>query len=75
MNRRFTKLAIMALAVWAISGTLCINTCQAAPGSNEVSPIPEEKLPSVAGAWFMGIILSVGGIVVGIKNSKRTHLD
>ncbi|MBN2063713.1 MAG: hypothetical protein JW745_02840 [Sedimentisphaerales bacterium] len=75
MNRRFTKLAIMALAAWAISSTLYTNVCQAAPSSSEVSAIPEEKLPSVAGAWFMGIILSVGGIVVGIKNSKRTHQD
>lgn len=74
MTGKFARFAFLVLFVWTLTGFMSSGICQGAtPG--EVTPIHEDSMPSIAGAWFTGVILSIGGILVGIKNSKRTHLD
>ncbi len=72
MNKRF---AVMMLAAFMFTGVFMADSCYAAPKKTGVSSIPEENRPSTAAPWFMGITLSAGAVVVGVKNSKRTHLD
>ena len=37
--------------------------------------IPEDKRPWAGMPWLVGLVLTAGALVVGFKNSKRTHLD
>ena len=39
------------------------------------SVIPKEKRPKLFLAWIAGSALAVATIALGIKNSRRTHLD
>ena len=39
------------------------------------SVIPEEKRPKLFLAWIAGSVLAAATIALGIKNSRRSHLD
>jgi len=39
------------------------------------SVIPKEKRPKLFLAWIAGSALAAATIALGIKNSRRTHLD
>jgi hypothetical protein len=39
------------------------------------SVIPKEKRPKLFLAWIAGSTLAAATIALGIKNSRRTHLD
>jgi len=39
------------------------------------SVIPKDKRPKLFLAWIAGSVLAAATIALGIKNSRRTHLD
>ncbi|GEM_PF-3288651 len=39
------------------------------------SVIPEEKQPKLFLAWIAGAVLAAATVALGIKNSRRSHLD
>ena len=74
MNRGiFRKFLIIILAL--LINTAILTDTASAQRRQQTNAIPEDDRPSTSLPWFVGIVLSAGAVVVGLKNSKRTHLD
>ena len=75
MKQKIYKSIIVLCIALFINTTIISGNAYAQQDQQRSKAIPEDDRPSAAGPWLVGIILSAGAIVVGLKNSKRTHLD
>jgi len=81
MNKKFLLRLVLIAVVFLLTLTLCLNTCAAQasysqPGKPPATKsIPQNQRPWAGTPWLVGMVLTAGAVVVGLKNSKRTHLD
>ena len=70
----FSKIVIIIIAL-IINCSILTGSANAQRNASNNRAIPEDDRPSTFMIWLVGSILSTGAVVVGLKNSKRTHQD
>lgn len=80
MKKRVRGMKLVVIFVIAfLWWGFCASSAQARPRSKQpqtpTSAIPEDQRPNQAIPWVMGGIFTVGAVLLGLKNAKRTHLD
>lgn len=73
---RGIKLAVMI----AMALLLCVYSSASAQRSRRgpqtpTTAIPEDQRPSKVIPWVLGGVFTLGSVLLGLKNAKRTHLD
>ena len=68
------------MLILALSLVILLSACEPDQRRRKDEPkiksvIPKEKRPKLFLAWIAGSALAVATIALGIKNSRRTHLD
>lgn len=77
-QRRGMNVAVI-VAIALLSLGLLASSAQAKPRGRQpqtpTSAIPEDQRPNKAIPWVLGGVFTVGAVLLGLKNAKRTHLD
>ena len=74
--RTAAVLLVTLVTAWPAAQYAAAQRGRASGRSTKVqTAIPEDKRPWAGIPWVIAIVLTVGTVVVGLKNAKRTHLD
>ena len=80
MKKRWL-IRLVSLIIIAVLFFVVLPGSLQAAGSNYNAPPPpsgkisEDDRPWPGTPWLISIVLSAGAVAVGLKNSRRTHLD
>jgi hypothetical protein len=75
-HTRIIILMLGALVLFALLAPALAAAAEQLGGQPQQSPnMPDDKRPFFGIPWIIGAILTLAVVAVGLKNSKRSHLD